>query len=245
MLARGPPSSLKKMHPTESVDGTLFEGFSPNVNRFLFRAVTVGLTHSLHKRRAYANFDEETRTAQLETADPEVVQAVKELFGVTSRTVEVDLALKLQIQNEQTVSRNRLAFDEMVPAFEEQDRILASVTSPVSEANHLDTLLAFIRRVFAVLTLDDETRKVKLIIPQRHAKGVAEAILQNDILCNGVIPNVEVIGIRHGQSAGANRAKVRVALTREACEALLRATEGFPVPPQLSFGPVPPSDEEL
>ncbi|TNJ27170.1 hypothetical protein GMRT_11042 [Giardia muris] len=233
------------MSPAESVDGTLFEGFSPNVNRFLFRAVTVGLTHSLHKRRAYASFDEETHTAQLETADPEVVRAVRELFGVTSRTVKVDLASKLQIRNEQIIGKNRLAFEEASSLFDEHGRVLVNVTSSVGDARELDTLLSFIRRVFAVLVLDDEVQKVKLVVSQRHTKGVAEAILQNDFPCPGAKPNVEIIGVRYGQSTGANRAKVRVVLARKACEVLLQAIERFPVPPQLSFGLLRPSNEDL
>lgn len=220
------------------VNATIFEGFPPCVTKALFRYCTVGISEKLRLKRYFIVFDQEKRTARIETTNPKIVDILKRIFSVPAHTVQLRKEDIVSEQRDFTLQRSLTNIEKCEEAFARDGVCAVDVISSSSDAKSTPAIIDFLQFVFSHVTFTKAGERVKLIVPQKLSKSIADALVNDQVSFKIYLPKVEVIESHPKKSGTAYRVKVRLLLNKGDCIKLLESTQALKQPPFFNIRPV-------
>ncbi|EES99520.1 Hypothetical protein GSB_6448 [Giardia duodenalis] len=220
------------------VTATIFEDFPLCVTKSLFRYCTVGISEKLRLKRYFVVFDQEHRTARIETTDPKIVDAIKRIFSVSTRTVQLTKDGIISEQKNFVLQRSLANIEKCEEAFMRDGVCAVDVISSSSDAKSTPAIIDFLQFVFSHVTFTKAGERVKIIVPQKLSKAVADALVNDRVSFKIYLPKVEVIEAHPKKGNVAYRVKVRLLLNKEDCVRLVENVQTLKQPPFFNIRPV-------
>ncbi|EFO63595.1 Hypothetical protein GLP15_4710 [Giardia lamblia P15] len=220
------------------VNATIFEDFPPCVTKALFRYCTVGISEKLRLKRYFILFDQERRTARIETTDPKIVDTIKQIFSVSARTIRLNKDDIISEQKDFVLQRSLTNIEKCEEAFVRDGVCAVDIISSASDAKSTPAVIDFLQFLFSHVTFAKAGERVKIIVPQKLSKTVADALVNDRVSFKIYLPKVELIESHPKKGNMAYRVKVRLLLNKNDCIKLIENTQTLKQPPFFNIRPV-------
>lgn len=220
------------------VNATVFEGFPPCVTKSLFRYCTVGISEKLRLKRYFVTFDQEKRTARIETTNPKIVETLKRIFSVPTHTIQLKKEDIISEQKDFTLQRSLMNIEKCEEAFVRDGACAVDVISSSSDAKSTPAIIDFLQFIFSHVTFTKAGERVKLIVPQKLSKSIADALVNDQVSFKIYFPKVEIIESHPKKGGTAYRVKIRLLLNKEDCIKLIESVQTLKQPPFFNIRPI-------